>query len=283
MSSAHVQDLVRKYRAEVDALDKARRRLQGTPAAPTHCTEDRLLSADISAEAPTDAPGAEEKVKIIDSEREWLLDWEDSAPPATINMAHPAVVPVGLAASAPATHLRNPVEQQLVDQYEDEQEQAQDVGWLPPLPPRSAEQPRESGSSGSARVARRQNSVTTSGSPNTNRMRSPRASEAAAPSTVFRASAERPGYLHGRQRFGRRAEEYGGAAQQRFQRDQGAAESLQRATRASNVLNNMSAFLSREVIMGAGGNYPEQRQARPFGAHNAMEGADSSNSNTFRC
>jgi hypothetical protein len=258
-----VKELVKRYKAEVQALARARTRLRTTGAAVSPLREEAPdASSPRSSVASPDAVGAGSGA--ANEEHNWLLDWGEEAPPAVINAAHPAVAVArsqavraggsprraANATSSAAYSTQGSGRADWEDTAEVAEQEAGDYepGWLPPLPPRSAEAPVSNsgrpGSSGSGAAAVWGNRCALSGSgvQGYGQARSPSSKSlrlqpaGAAPSAVFRGAG---------------GVDSGAGAGAGYARQRGQQQSNHRATRASNVLSSMSVFLSGEVLAAA--------------------------------
>jgi hypothetical protein len=259
-----VKELVKRYKAEVQALARARTRLRTTGAAVSPLREEAPdASSPRSSVASPDAVGAGSGA--ANEENNWLLDWGEEAPPAVINAAHPAVAVARSQAVRGGGSPRRAVNATSSAAYssqgsrradwEDTAEAAEEEtgdyepGWLPPLPPRSAEAPVSNssrpGSSGSGAAAVWGNRSALSGGQGYGQARSPSSKSlrlqpaGAAPSAVFRGNNGAGGV------------DSGAGAGAGYARQRGQQQSNHRATRASNVLSSMSTFLSGEVLAAA--------------------------------
>jgi hypothetical protein len=255
-----VKELVKRYKAEVQALARARTRLRTTGAAASPLREEAPdASSPRSSVASPDTRGA--AGAEANEEHNWLLDWGEEAPPAVINAAHPAVAVARSQAVRAGGSPRRAVNATSSAAYssqgsgradwEDTAGAAEEgtgdyePGWLPPLPPRSAEaavsNSSRPGSSGSGAAAvwgnRSAQGYNQARSPSSKSLRLQPAG--AAPSAVFRGSNGAGGV------------DSGAGAGAGYARQRGQQQSNHRATRASNVLSSMSAFLSGEVLAAA--------------------------------
>jgi hypothetical protein len=256
-----VKELVRRYKAEVQALARARTRIRTTGSAASPLREEAPdASSPRSSVASPDTRGA--PGGAVNEEHNWLLDWGEEAPPAVINAAHPAVAVARSQAVRAGGSPRRAVNATSSAAYssqgsgradwEDTAEAAEEEtgdyepGWLPPLPPRSAEAPVSNssrpGSSGSGAAAVWGNRSALSGGQGYGQALSPSSKSlrlqpaGAAPSAMFRGAG---------------GVDSGAGAGAGYARQRGQQQSNHRATRASNVLSSMSVFLSGEVLAAA--------------------------------
>lgn len=249
VDKAAVRDLVRRYKAEVQALARARAGISEERITP--CADKS--SASVAIIAPFgEAEG-----------HNWLLDWGEEVPASAVDAAHPAVhlssptlpssrkksgkqIPV--AAPTWSTEQSCQGKAYTAPEYSPASAPSEyGPGWLPPLPlplpPRSSE-------AGSDSACAREKGPEQQRSPNVKSIRLHRAvagehhtydHAAAPPITVFRAAfGTEAGYV--RRPPNSHSADTGGADMRRQQQQHS------RVTKASNVLNSMSAFLSREVL-----------------------------------
>lgn len=244
---AAIKALVQRYKAEVQALARARVRAATSPA-----PAPRLEARPARCHSPTPtAPGAGEHSDAPPAEREpeaeaqnWLLDWGEESQPAVtlVNAAHPAVVlSEGLRGKhSPRTLPVDPEHSQtkrVQTNGANMIERHYDSGWLPPLPPRSAEgQSKARPTSAGGQGASSRNAMQPRSPSKSLRLQTEELGAAAAGAGAFQAGGGRG--------YGRQRGTTTGVSSLHVQQSS-------REARASNVLNSMSAFLSREVLATA--------------------------------